>query len=209
MIQEDEGNQELWNALWFRTKDTVYYIYHKKVSRYYKENMNDDILAILNMGWYQAVRTYKKEKATAPFHCYATFIINQQYHQFLRKIKPERIGKSVRAELFQDIKLPSVSGESPSNSVDFCISNILEDETSEDAFREIELKSYVNTKLEILKQELPDSYLYIIETVYNNKTYNNLVQEYNVTKATISKAIKKGYEFLRQECVIDDVESLF
>jgi hypothetical protein len=67
----------------------------------------------------------------------------------------------------------------------------------------------VNTKLEVLKQELPDSYLYIIETVYNNKTYNNLVQEYNVTKATISKAIKKGYEFLRQECVIDDVESLF
>lgn len=200
LIQDNLDNQEYWTALWYKTKDTVYYVYHKRVSRYYKENMSDDILAVLNTGWYQAVKTYKKEKATAPFYCYATFIIDQQYRQFLRKIKPERIGKSVRSEFLQDIKLPGSGSNLPNNSVDFCISNILEDTESETPFRNIELKDYINTKLEMLKIELPDSYLYIVETVYNNKTYNNLSKEYNVTKSAISKAIKKGYEFLRREC---------
>lgn len=196
-------NQEYWTVLWHKTKDTIYYVYHKKVNRYYKENMNEDILAVLNIGWYQAVKTYKKEKATAPFYCYATFIIDQQYRQFLRKMKPERIGKSVRYEFLQDIKIPGSSSDMPNNSVDFCISNILEDEESELAFKDIELKDYINSKLELLKQELPDSYLYIVETVYNNRTYSSLSEEYNVTKSVISKAIKKGYEFLKQECTDD------
>ena len=65
------------------------------------------------------------------------------------------------------------------------------------------LKDYINNKLELLKQELPDSYLYIVETVYNNRTYSSLSEEYNVTKSVISKAIKKGYEFLKQECTDD------
>ena len=65
------------------------------------------------------------------------------------------------------------------------------------------MKDYIDNKLELLKQELPESYLYIVETVYNNKTYNNLSSEYNVTKSVISKAIKKGYEFLRKECSDD------
>jgi RNA polymerase sigma factor (sigma-70 family) len=196
-------NQEYWTVLWHKTKDTIYYVYHKKVNRYYKENMNEDILAVSNIGWYQAVKTYKKEKATAPFYCYATFIIDQQYRQFLRKMKPERIGKSVRYEFLQDIKIPGSSSDMPNNSVDFCISNILEDEESELAFKDIELKDYINNKLELLKQELPDSYLYIVETVYNNRTYSSLSEEYNVTKSVISKAIKKGYEFLKQECTDD------
>ena len=207
LIQDNLDNQEYWTALWHKTKDTIYYVYHKRVNRYYKENMSEDIIAVLNTGWYQAVKTYKKEKATAPFYCYATFIIDQQYRQFLRKIKPERIGKSVRSEFLQDIKLPGSGSDLPNNSVDFCISNILEDTESETPFRDIELKDYISTKLEILKQELPDSYLYIIETVYNNKTYNNLSQEYNVAKSVISKAIKKGYEFLRKQCNEDEIDA--
>lgn len=205
LIQDNIDNQEYWTALWYRTKDTVYYVYHKRVNRYYKENMSEDIIAILNTGWYQAVKTYKKEKATAPFYCYATFIIDQQYRQFLRKIKPERIGKSVRTEFLQDIKLPTSNSDVPNNSVDFCVSNILEDEDSEIPFRDIELKDYVNNKLELLKKEMPDSYLYIVETIYNNKTYNHLSKEYNVTKSVISKAIKKGYEFLREHCNDDKI----
>jgi DNA-directed RNA polymerase specialized sigma subunit len=165
--------------------------------------MSEDIIAILNTGWYQAVKTYKKEKATAPFYCYATFIIDQQYRQFLRKIKPERIGKSVRYEFLQDIKLPGASSDVPNNSVDFCISNILEDTESEDSFRDIETKDYIENKLNLLKKELPDSYLYIVETIYNNKTYNSLSKEYNVTKSVISNAIKKGYEYLKHICQDD------
>ena len=103
-------------------------------------------------------------------------------------------------QFLQDIKLPGASSDMPNNSVDFCISNILEDDESEEPFRNIELKDYINNKLNLLKKELPDSYLYIVETIYNNKTYSNLSKEYNVTKSVISKAIKKGYEFLREKC---------
>ena len=122
-------------------------------------------------------------------------------------MKPERIGKSVRCEFLQDIKLPG-STDLPNNSVDFCISNILEDTDSEVPFRDIELKDYIEDKLMLLKEELPESYLYIVETVYNNKTYNNLSSEYNVTKSIISKAIKKGYEFLKKECADDKSDIL-
>ena len=204
LIQEDMDNQEYWNILWQKTEDTVHYVYHKKVHRYYKENMNDDIIAILNVGWFNAVKTYKPEKATGPFHCYAIFIIDQQYRQFLRKMKPERIGKSVRTEFLNDIKLPTTFSEA-SNTVDFCITNILEDYESEDAFHDIETQDYISNKLERLKEALPQSYKYIIETIYNNKTQRQIAKMYNVSKHTVSRSIKRGYEWLKQD---DELELL-
>lgn len=205
MIQEDMNNQEYWNVLWEKTEKVIYSVYHKKVHRYYKENMHDDIMAILNTGWFHAVKTYNKEKATGPFHSYASFIIEQKYCQFLRKIKDDRIGKSVRSEFLNDIKLPT-SFSDCNNTVDFCITNILEDTNSCDAFDEIEQKDYVESKLKKLKEELPTSYLYIIETVYNNKTQNQIAIENNVPRHTVSKAIKKGYNWLKNEYKQDDLE---
>ncbi len=205
LVQDDMKNQECWDILWEKTKDTIYYVYHKKVHRYYKENMNDDIMAILNLGWFNAVKTYNRNKATGPFHCYATFIIDQQYRQFLRKMKPERIGKSVRAEFLNDIKLP-MSFADTNNTVDFCITNILEDTESEDAFEEIEKKDYINNMLNALKEVLPLSYQYIIETIYNNKTQMQIATEYNVSKHTVSKEIKKGYNWLKEDSVMKEYE---
>ena len=211
MIQDDLDNQELWNTLWTKTKDTIYYVYHKKVHRYYKEQMSEDLLAILNMGWFRAVTTYDKEKATGPFHAYAPYIIEQQYHQFLRKVKPEkdglpaRIGKSVRSEYLNDIKLPC-SFSDCSNTVDFCITNILEDTKSTDPFKQIELADYLKQKLERLKIALPNSYDYIIETVYNNKTQIEVAKERNISKHTVSRAIKQGYEWLRADDEVDKQE---
>ena len=211
MIQDDLDNQELWNTLWVKTKDTIYYVYHKKVHRYYKDNMPEDMLAILNMGWFRSVITYDKEKATGPFHAYASFIIEQQYHQFLRKVKPEKdgtpahIGKSVRAEFLNDIKLPCSFSEC-SNTVDFCITNILEDYNSTNDYTQIELKDYLGQKLERLKIALPISYEYIIETIFNNKTQVEIAKEKNISKHTVSRAIKRGYEWLRADDEIEKKE---
>ena len=205
MIQDDMDNQEYWNILWEKTEKVIYSVYHKKVHRYYKENMPDDIMAILNTGWFHAVKTYNREKATGPFHSYASFIIEQKYCQFLRKIKEDRIGKSVRSEFLQDIKLPTSFADC-NNTVDFCITNILEDTNSVDAFEDIETKDFIDSKMKILEKELPLSYLYIIETVYNNKTQNQIAKEYNVPRHSISKAIKKGYTWLREEYEQDEIE---
>ncbi len=205
MIQEDMNNQEYWNVLWNKTQKVIYSVYHKKVHRYYKENMPDDIMAILNTGWFHAVKTYNRDKATGPFHSYASFIIEQKYCQFLRKMKDNRIGKSVRAEFLNDIKLPT-SFSDCNNTVDFCITNILEDSTSEIAFEEIEKKDYINSKLNRLKEALPQSYQYIIETIYNNKTQNQIAKEYNVSKHTVSRFIKKGYSWLREDDELEQCE---
>ena len=205
MIQEDMNNQEYWNILWEKTEKVVYSVYHKKVHRYYKENMAEDIIAILNTGWFHAVKTYNKEKATGPFHSYASFIIEQKYCQFLRKIKDDRIGKSVRCEFLNDIKLPTSFADC-NNTIDFCIVNILEDVNSNNAFEEIEKKDYINSKLKQLEEVLPTSYLYIIETIYNNKTQMQIATEYNVSKHTVSKEIKKGYNWLKEDSVMKEYE---
>ena len=154
MIQDDMDNQEYWNVLWEKTEKVIYSVYHKKVHRYYKENMPDDIMAILNTGWFHAVKTYNREKATGPFHSYASFIIEQKYCQFLRKIKEDRIGKSVRSEFLQDIKLPTSFADC-NNTVDFCITNILEDTNSVDAFvkKDIELAKAV-----LVQDDIVDDY---------------------------------------------------
>lgn len=206
LIQENPDDQEAWDELWKKTKDTIYYVYHERVHAYYKETMNDDLLAVLNIGWYQAVKTYKKDKATGPFHCFAIFIIDQRYRQMLRKYKPERIGKSVRTEFLQDIKMSSVSSDSTTDSIDFCVSNILEDKDSSFDFNQIELKDYIDSKMELLKEYYPDSYKYITEIIYNGKTQTSISKEYKVSKAKVSKAVKKGYEYLRYQCEQDKFE---
>lgn len=206
LIQDNPDNQEAWEELWKKTKDTIYYVYHEKVHSYYKENMNDDLLAVLNIGWYQAVKTYKREKATGPFHCFAIFIIDQRYRQMLRKYKPERIGKSVRTEFLQDIKMSSADSDSASDSIDFCVSNILEDKESSSKFDQVEMEDYIKSKMELLKEYYPESYDYIMEIIYNGKTQTIISKEYKVSKSKVSKAVKKGYEYLRYQCEQDKYE---
>lgn len=203
LIQDNNDNQEAWAILWEKTEETIYYVYHKKVHRYYKDTMNDDILAILSMGWHRAVISYNREKATAPFHVYSTFIIDQQYRQFLRKIKPERIGKSVRYDYLQDVKLSTRSLDSPNSSVDFSITNLLKDEEAILDFEQVENIEYVKHKMEALKEELPDSYTYITEVIWNNLNYGTISEKYNVSRAHVSRSVKKGYEFLYDQCYFD------
>jgi RNA polymerase sigma factor (sigma-70 family) len=208
LIQEENDNQEAWATLWEKTEETIYYVYHKKVNRYYKDTMNDDILAILKVGWHKAVISYKKEKATAGFHVFATFIIDQTYRQFLRKITPEKVGKSIRCDFIQDIKLNTRSLDSPSSSVDFSVINLLRDERAEDDFERIEQIEYVRDKMEVLKKELPDSYTYITEVIWNGLNYRLISEKYNVSHAHVSRSVKKGYEFLYDQCYFDRLNNI-
>ena len=203
LIQQDKTNQIAWNTLWEKTNETIYYVYHKKVHRYYKDTMNEDILAILNVGWYKAVMSYKKDKATSTFHVFATFIIDQSYRQFLRKMKPDRIGKSIRSDYLQDIKLGQRSIDSAGTSVDFSVTNLLEDETALLDYTEVENVEYVQSKMEALKSELPDSYDFITEVIWNGLNYGAISEKYNVSRAYVSRTIKKGYEYLRDQCYFD------
>ena len=207
LIQDDLDNQEAWDVLWTKTKDTIYYVYHHKVHEYYKVNMPEDIMSVLNMGWFSAVKSYKREKATGEFHCFAIFVIYQKYCQFLRKIKPERIGKSVRTEFLQDIKLP-VKPDLYDSNIEFFIVNLLNDDTGgRSEYEQIELKNYVETKLEQLNKVAPDSYKYICEVIYNDKNYTIISKEYNVSKEKVSRAVRAGYAYLKEICA-DDFDEL-
>ena len=201
-IQEHPEDQQAWSELWIKTKDTVYYVYHNKVHEYYKINMLEDVMSALNMGWFSAVKSYNREKATGKFHCFAIFVINQKYHQFLRKIKPERIGKSVRTEFFQDLKLP-VKPDLYDTNIDFFITNLLNDGSASDDYEQLELKCYVDNIMQQLKAVAPDSYNYICEVIYNNKPYTVISKEYNISKDKVSRAVRSGYEYLRQICAND------
>ena len=203
LVQEERDNQEAWAVLYEKTEETIYYVYHKKVNMYYKDTMNEDILAILKAGWYRAVLSYKKEKATAGFHVFSTFIIDQQYRQFLRKIKPERIGKSVRCDYIQDIKLNTRSLDSPGSSVDFSVINMLKDESADLDYDHVIQTEYVREKMEVLKEELPNSYTYITEVIWNGLNYRLISEKYNVSQAYVARYVKKGYDFLRDICYFD------
>ena len=104
-----------------------------------------------------------------------------------------------------DIKLPCSFSEC-SNTVDFCITNILEDYNSTNDYTQIELQDYLGQKLERLKIALPISYEYIIETIFNNKTQVEIAKEKNISKHTVSRAIKRGYEWLRADDEIEKKE---
>ena len=70
----------------------------------------------------------------------------------------------------------------------------------------IEKKDYIDSKLKQLEKALPTSYLYIIETIYNNKTQNQIAKEYDVPRHTVSKAIKKGYNWLKEDSAMKEYE---
>lgn len=97
LIQETD-KQKYWHELDMRTKKLYSYILRDKIHPYYKENMREDIISILKIGWIKAVKTYNESKATAEFIPYCSFLMEQNYKMFIRRITPERIGSSVRDE---------------------------------------------------------------------------------------------------------------
>ena len=57
--------------------------------------------------------------------------------------------------------------------------------------------------MDALKVELPDSYDFITEVIWNGLNYGAISEKYKVSRAYVSRTIKKGYEFLRDQCYFD------
>lgn len=191
MIQN--GYEEMWNILYVKTEKSIHNVYHKKVHEYYKSTMEEDIYSVLRYGWTNAVLTYNEEKATAPFVAYASYLMYQQYVMLVRKIKPNRIGKSVRHEHLESATL-EMGNSNFDKQKEFLVQNLLVDKTNQHSAQEniILLKQ----ALEALKEEKKDLYdlvmLHYIKGIPQTQiaTMNNHGQSY------ISRKIKKGVKFL-------------
>lgn len=198
----ETGMNTYWEMLWLKTQRVVFYVYHDKVHDYYKNNMQEDVLGILAQGWVHAVNTYDENKATDVFFKYAIVIIRQHYYKFSKKITEFKEGKSVRALLLEGVSSDTLANE----DTEFIQRNILEDKESMIMQEEFENKDFLADKLEGLKEALPESYKYIIENIYNNKSQRSLSKEYNVSTSYIVRTMQKGYDWIRREYKLDEIE---
>lgn len=197
MIQN--GYEEMWEVLYKKTEKAIHNIYHKKVHEYYKSTMEEDVYSVLHYGWTNAVLTYNEMKATAPFVAYASYLMYQQYVMLVRKIKPDRIGKSVRHEYLENTALES-SDNSADKQKDFLIQNILVDKS--DYYSNKENAILLSQALKALKQEKEDLYDLIILHYIKGipQTQIALVKDHG--QSYISRKIKQGVKFLQDFMLI-------
>ena len=189
------GYDEAWEILYNKTKKSIHKVFHEHVHGYYKNTMDEDIYSILYFGWTKAVLTYNREKATANFVAYASYLMQQQYIMFVRKIKPDRIGKSVRYEL-----LDSVIAEDPkrNNSVkqkDSLIQNILEDK--KDIYGIKENKILLKDALAALKREKEDLHELIVLHYLEGVPQTKIAEMHSHGQSYISRKIKQAIKFLQ------------
>ena len=189
------GYDEAWEILYNKTKKSIHKVFHEHVHGYYKNTMDEDIYSILYFGWTKAVLTYNREKATANFVAYASYLMQQQYIMFVRKIKPDRIGKSVRYEL-----LDSVIAEDPKriNSVkqkDSLIQNILEDK--KDIYGIKENKILLKDALAALKREKEDLHELIVLHYLEGVPQTKIAEMHSHGQSYISRKIKQAIKFLQ------------
>ena len=62
--------------------------------------------------------------------------------------------------------------------------------------------------MEVLKEELPDSYTYITEVIWNGLNYRLISEKYNVSHSYVSRSVKKGYELLYDICYFDRMNNI-
>lgn len=197
MIQN--GYEEMWEVLYKKTEKSIHNVYHKKVHDYYKSTMNEDVYSALHYGWTNAVLTYNETKATAPFVAYASYLMYQQYVMLVRKIKPDRIGKSVRHEYLENTALDS-SENSAEKQKDFLIQNILVDKS--DCYSNKENAILLSQALKALKKEKEDLYDLIILHYIKGipQTQIALIKDHG--QSYISRKIKQGVKFLQDFMLI-------
>jgi RNA polymerase sigma factor (sigma-70 family) len=194
------GYDEAWEVLYNKTKKSIHKVFHEHVHGYYKNTMDEDIYSILYFGWTKAVLTYNREKATANFVAYASYLMQQQYIMFVRKIKPDRIGKSVRYEL-----LDSVIAEDPKRNTsvrqkDSLIQNILEDK--KDIYGIKENKILLKEALLALKNEKEDLHELIVLHYLEGIPQTKIAEMYNHGQSYISRKIKQAIKFLQDYVMI-------
>lgn len=189
------GYEEAWEVLYNKTKKSIHKVFHDHVHEYYKNTMEEDIYSILYFGWTKAVLTYNREKATANFVAYASFLMQQQYIMFVRKIKPDRIGKSVRYELLEGIVTEDPSKNYSEKQKESLIQNILE--YKKDIYGTKENLILLKDALAALKEEKEDLHELIVLHYLEGIPQTKIAEMYNHGQSYISRKIKQAIKFLQ------------
>lgn len=189
------GYDEAWEILYNKTQKSIHKVFHDHVHEYYKSTMEEDMYSILHFGWTKAVLTYNKEKATANFVAYASYLMQQQYIMFVRKIKPDRIGKSVRYELLESIITEDPSKNYSDKQKESLIQNILE--YKKDIYGTKENLILLKDALAALKQEKEDLHELIVLHYLEGIPQTKIAEMHNHGQSYISRKIKQAIKFLQ------------
>lgn len=184
-----------WREIEKRTQKVYSYALREYVHAYYKETMREDILSILKLGWVKAVKTYNEEKATADFIAYCTFIMQQNYIMFARRINEHKVGTSVRDEVMSSVTVDGY--DNTDKMTQGCMENIMKYEVED--FEQIETKDFIRDMLERLKEHDELQYLIIKRHCIEGVTQKELGEKLKMSQSAISRNIKKGLTFLRKE----------
>ena len=184
-----------WREIDKRTQKVYSYALREYVHAYYKETMREDILSILKLGWVKAVKTYNEEKATADFIAYCTFIMQQNYIMFARRINEHKVGTSVRDEVMSSVTVDGY--DNTDKMTQGCMENIMKYEVED--FEQIETKDFIRDMLERLKEHDELQYLIIKRHCIEGVTQKELGEKLKMYQSAISRNIKKGLTFLRKE----------
>lgn len=189
------GYEEAWDVLYDKTKKSIHKVFHEHVHEYYKNTMEEDIYSILYFGWTKAALTYNREKATANFVAYASYLMQQQYIMFVRKIKPDRIGKSIRYELLEGIITEDPSKNYSDKQKESLIQNILE--YKKDIYGTSENLILLKDALAALKEEKEDLHELIVLHYLEGIPQTKIAEMYNHGQSYISRKIKQAIKFLQ------------
>lgn len=192
-------NEECWELLQENTIKAVHAVFHKYVNNYYKINMKDDIYTVLKQGWVKSVLTYDKEKATGPFHPYASYLMYQSYIQFANRITPDKIGRSKRDDPFSSVNITSSTGSSnEDNLVNGCETNILIDHETEYNLEAVEEKHMVHDILNYLDEVYPGYRSVLTEYVINKKNQREVAKQFSISQMEVSRRVKTSLSFLKE-----------
>ena len=189
------NEERYWKEIEKRTQKVYSYALREYVHAYYKETMREDIISILKLGWVKAVKTYNEEKATADFIAYCTFIMQQNYIMFARRINEHKMGTSVRDEVMSSVV---VDGHDNTDKMTHgCMEIIMKYEVED--FEQIGTKDFVRDMLERLKEHDKLQYLIIKKHCIEGITQKELGKKLKMSQSAISRNIKKGLQFLKKE----------
>lgn len=200
LIREIQNTDDefLWEIAAERTKKSIYKVFHKKVHQYYKDNMKEDIYTILRQGWVKSVKTFDPLRGKAGFIAYTSTLMHQAYVVFARRIKEEKIGKSVRDVLLSSVTCDSIQ-EMNERLIEGAAVNIVKCNESIEDFSNIEITNYLDDMLNRLRNE--DNLLYEFITMHylNNVTQKKLSEIYSMSQSSVSRVLKRGLSFLKNE----------
>lgn len=200
------NEEKYWARLYEKTEACIFNIYHKKVHKFYKETMKDDIVSLLKIGWTKSVVKYDLSKATGSFVAWASVLIEQEYISFAKKRTKIRDGSSIKSELLESVHSIS-NNKNEDKTTNGCIVNILEDRNSQNDFIKLETNNLINQKLLLLKETHPMSYQIIVDNVFLRKTQNEIAIEFGLKQTSVSRYMKLGKKFLKRTITTDEKEA--